>query len=881
MKPTGIHEIRKAYLDFFESKGHLVHESYSLVPPAADKSLLLINAGMAPLKDYFLKIEEPPRHRMTTCQKCIRTGDIDNVGKTDRHGTFFEMLGNFSFQDYFKKEAIEYAWEFMTGVMGVAPEKLWVSVYLEDDEAFDLWNQHIGVPKERIVRLGKEDNFWEMTVGPCGPCSEIYIDRGEHRGCGSKDCKPGCDCDRFVEVWNLVFSEFDKDENGNYTKLAEPNIDTGMGLERMAIVMTDANNIFEVEPVATILRAVEKLSDFNYGDTKKTDVSIRIITDHIRAMSFLIADGVLPSNEGRGYVLRRIIRRAHQHGRQLGISTNFLPELVDVVVENWGEVYPELLERKEQVKKVVSVEANKFDETIEQGNQILDKKLNDLMLLGTKQLSGEDAFKLYDTYGFPFELTLEILSERGFDVKIEDFKEEMEKQRERARNARSDAENSGWDKSQLGALMAKRIFETVFRGYDAYKLDTEIESILIDGEEVDQVSSGQECMLILKETPFYGESGGQIGDIGTITKDGNTLQITDSKKGPNGIVLHHGKVLEGSFKINDEVHARIERSRRKDIARNHSCTHLLHQALKDVLGEHVVQKGSLVTENRARFDFSHFEGMTDEELRRVEALVNEKILEGLAVIIREVPIAEAREMGAQALFGEKYGDVVRVVKMGDYSIELCGGTHVTNTNDIGMFKIISESGVASGVRRIEAVTGREVYQYMSQLENMVTETASIFKSNKKDLVDKAHQVTEEMKELKREIEKLNSKLMSIESESIYEEVKQINGCNVLLKDFDGMEVNAMRDLGDKIKDKLGSVVLVFVSKESEKVSIMISATKDLVGKGVHSGKIIKEVAAILGGNGGGRPDMAQAGAKDATKVKEALDKAEALIREVL
>lgn len=881
MKPTGIHEIRKAYLDFFESKDHLVHESYSLVPPAADKSLLLINAGMAPLKDYFLKIEEPPRHRMTTCQKCIRTGDIDNVGKTDRHGTFFEMLGNFSFQDYFKKEAIEYAWEFMTGVMGVAPEKLWVSVYLEDDEAFDLWNQHIGVPKERIVRLGKEDNFWEMTVGPCGPCSEIYIDRGEHRGCGSKDCKPGCDCDRFVEVWNLVFSEFDKDENGNYTKLAEPNIDTGMGLERMAIVMTDANNIFEVEPVATILRAVEKLSDFNYGDTKKTDVSIRIITDHIRAMSFLIADGVLPSNEGRGYVLRRIIRRAHQHGRQLGISTNFLPELVDVVVENWGEVYPELLERKEQVKKVVSVEANKFDETIEQGNQILDKKLNDLMLLGTKQLSGEDAFKLYDTYGFPFELTLEILSERGFDVKIEDFKEEMEKQRERARNARSDAENSGWDKSQLGALMAKRIFETVFRGYDAYKLDTEIESILIDGEEVDQVSSGQECMLILKETPFYGESGGQIGDIGTITKDGNTLQVTDSKKGPNGIVLHHGKVLEGSFKINDEVHARIERSRRKDIARNHSCTHLLHQALKDVLGEHVVQKGSLVTENRARFDFSHFEGMTDEELRRVEALVNEKILEGLAVIIREVPIAEAREMGAQALFGEKYGDVVRVVKMGDYSIELCGGTHVTNTNDIGMFKIISESGVASGVRRIEAVTGREVYQYMSQLENMVTETASIFKSNKKDLVDKAHQVTEEMKELKREIEKLNSKLMSIESESIYEEVKQINGCNVLLKDFDGMEVNAMRDLGDKIKDKLGSVVLVFVSKESEKVSIMISATKDLVGKGVHSGKIIKEVAAILGGNGGGRPDMAQAGAKDATKVKEALDKAEALIREVL
>lgn len=881
MKPTGIHEIRKAYLDFFESKDHLVHESYSLVPPAADKSLLLINAGMAPLKDYFLKIEEPPRHRMTTCQKCIRTGDIDNVGKTDRHGTFFEMLGNFSFQDYFKKEAIEYAWEFMTGVMGVAPEKLWVSVYLEDDEAFDLWNQHIGVPKERIVRLGKEDNFWEMTVGPCGPCSEIYIDRGEHRGCGSKDCKPGCDCDRFVEVWNLVFSEFEKDENGNYTKLAEPNIDTGMGLERMAIVMTDANNIFEVEPVATILRAVEKLSDFNYGDTKKTDVSIRIITDHIRAMSFLIADGVLPSNEGRGYVLRRIIRRAHQHGRQLGISTNFLPELVDVVVENWGEVYPELLERKEQVKKVVSVEANKFDETIEQGNQILDKKLNDLMLLGTKQLSGEDAFKLYDTYGFPFELTLEILSERGFDVKIEDFKEEMEKQRERARNARSDAENSGWDKSQLGALMAKRIFETVFRGYDAYKLDTGIESILIDGQEVDQVSSGQECMLILKETPFYGESGGQIGDIGTITKDGNTLQVTDSKKGPNGIVLHHGKVLEGSFKINDEVHAHIERSRRKDIARNHSCTHLLHQALKDVLGEHVVQKGSLVTENRARFDFSHFEGMTDEELHRVEALVNEKILEGLAVIIREVPIAEAREMGAQALFGEKYGDVVRVVKMGDYSIELCGGTHVTNTNDIGMFKIISESGVASGVRRIEAVTGREVYQYMSQLENMVTETASIFKSNKKDLVDKAHQVTEEMKELKREVEKLNSKLMSIESESIYEEVKQINGYNVLLKDFDGMEVNAMRDLGDKIKDKLDSVVLVFVSKESEKVSIMISATKDLVGKGVHSGKIIKEVAAILGGNGGGRPDMAQAGAKDATKVKEALDKAEALIREVL
>lgn len=881
MKPTGIHEIRKAYLDFFASKGHLVHESYSLVPPETDKSLLLINAGMAPLKDYFLKIEKPPCQRMSTCQKCIRTGDIENVGKTDRHGTFFEMLGNFSFQDYFKKEAIEYAWEFMTETMGVSKDKLWVSVYEEDDEAFGIWNKHIGIDESKIVRLGKEDNFWEMTVGPCGPCSEIYIDRGEHRGCGSKDCKPGCECDRFVEVWNLVFSEFDKDEQGNYNKLDEPNIDTGMGLERMAIVMTDANNIFEVEPISTVLKNVESISDFKYGENKKSDVSIRIITDHIRTMTFLIADGVLPSNEGRGYVLRRIIRRAHQHGRQLGISNSFLPNLVDVVVENWGNVYPELIERKEQVKKVVTVEANKFDETIEQGNQILDRKLNELMELGIKQFSGEDAFKLYDTYGFPFELTLEILSERGFDVKIEDFKEEMEKQRDRARNARSDAENSGWDKGQMGALMAKKLFETIFRGYESKHLDTEIVAILVDGEEVDSANKGQHITLILKETPFYGESGGQIGDSGSITNKALEIRVNDAKKGPNGIIMHNCVINEGSIKISDEVHAAVDESRRKDIARNHSCTHILHQALKDVLGEHVVQKGSYVTDSRLRFDFSHFEGMTVDEMKKVEEIVNEKILEGLAVIIKEVPIAEARTMGAQALFGEKYGDIVRVVKMGTYSTELCGGTHILNTNDIGLFKILSESGVASGVRRIEAVTGKEVFNYIKNMDKIMDDAAQILKTNKKDLVEKASQTIEEIKELKKELEKTNSKLMSIESESIFTEIIQIKGANVLIKDFEGMDVNAMRDLGDKIKDKLNSVLLVFISKESEKVNIMISATKDLVEKGVHSGKIIKEVAGVLGGSGGGRPDMAQAGAKDATKIKDAKIKAEQIINEIL
>ncbi|MCT4661964.1 MAG: alanine--tRNA ligase [Tissierellales bacterium] len=877
MKKMGIHEIRKEFLDFFESKGHLVHASYPLVPPANDKSLLLINAGMAPLKPYFLKLEEPPKHRMTTCQKCIRTGDIDNVGKTDRHGTFFEMLGNFSFQDYFKKEAVTWAWEFMTEHMGVPSEKLWVSVYENDDDAAEFWENEVGVPKNRIVRLGKEDNFWELTLGPCGPCSEIYIDRGAERGCGDPDCKPGCECDRFVEVWNLVFSEFDKDENGNYNKLAEPNIDTGMGLERMAVVMNDANNIFEVEPISTILHKVEEVSDFNYGDKPSTDVSIRIITDHARAMTFLIADGVLPSNEGRGYVLRRIIRRAHQHGKQLGISVNFLPEIIDVVVDNWGDYYPEIQEKRDQIKKIVLLEEEKFNETIEQGNQILDKHLNQMMLEGTKTLGGHDAFKLYDTYGFPLELTLEILAERGFDVDIDSFKEEMKKQKNRARQARLEGGNDAWDKDSLDFLDIEKIIETIFKGYEEEELDAEVVTMISDNRDVKKMNAGDKGIMILDASPFYAESGGQIGDSGVIEKDGLKIKVTDTQKGPKGLRLHYITVEEGAVSLGDKVLAKVETSRRKDIARNHSCTHLLHQALKDTLGEHVQQKGSLVTENRLRFDFSHFEGMTMDEIKIVEKKVNDRIFESLPVYIKEMAIDEARAMGAQALFGEKYGDTVRVVKMGDYSIELCGGTHVLNTNDIGIFKILTEAGISSGVRRIEAVTGREVYNYLSKLEGEINTVANTIKSARHDVVTRAESLVEEAKASKKEVERLTSKLLTAKANDLFNDTKEISGANVLVKQLEGVDMNAMREIGDKAKDKLGSVIVVLGTANGDKVNFMVSATDDLVKRGAHAGNLIREIAKIAGGGGGGRPNMAQAGGKDASKLAEALDAAYSLI----
>jgi len=877
MKQMGIHEIRKEFLEFFRSKEHLVHESYPLVPPATDKSLLLINAGMAPLKPYFLKLENPPKHRMTTCQKCIRTGDIDNVGKTDRHGTFFEMLGNFSFQDYFKKEAIDWAWEFMTIKMKVPSEKLWVSVYENDDEAYKIWEEEVGVPKERIVRLGKEDNFWELTVGPCGPCSEIYLDRGEERGCGSADCKPGCDCDRFVEVWNLVFSEFDKDENGNYNKLTEPNIDTGMGLERMAVVLNDANNIFEVEPISTILHKVEEVSDFNYGEKSTADVSIRIITDHARAMTFLISDGVLPSNESRGYVLRRIIRRAHQHGKQLGISVNFLPEIIDVVIDNWGDVYPELKEKRDQIKKIVLLEEEKFNETIEQGNQILDKWLNQMMLDGADTLDGQDAFKLYDTYGFPLELTLEILSERGFNVDVESFKSEMTKQKNRARQARLDGGNAAWDTENFEFLNIEEIIETIFRGYEEEEIESEIVTMIANNKDVKKMVEGDKGIIILSESPFYAESGGQIGDHGEFKHDNFVAEVTDTQKGPKGLRLHYVTIKSGEIKLGEKVTAKVDTKRRKDIARNHSCTHLLHEALREVLGEHVQQKGSLVTDQRLRFDFSHFEGMTQDEIKKVEKMVNDKIYESLPVYIKEMPIDEARKLGAQALFGEKYGETVRVVKMGEYSIELCGGTHVVNTNDIGIFKIVSEAGISSGIRRIEAVTGREVYNYLCNLEKDVASISQITKTNKSDIVERVETIVHELKNSRKETERLTSKLLTAKASDIFGDTKEVSGIKVLVKHLENVDINAMREIGDKAKDKLGSVVVVLGTANDDKVNFMVTVTDDLVKQGIHAGNMIREIAKIAGGGGGGRPNMAQAGGKDPSKVKEALEKAYELV----
>ena len=876
MRNIGLHEIRREFIEFFKQKNHLALPSFSLVPKN-DKSLLLINAGMAPLKPYFTGEKVPPNKRVTTCQKCIRTADIENVGKTARHATFFEMLGNFSFGDYFKKEAITWAWEFLTQVLEIPEKDLWVSIYENDDEAHEIWNKIIGVPEEKIIRLGKEDNFWELEVGPCGPCSEIYVDRGEKYGCGKDTCKPGCDCDRFIEVWNLVFTQFDKDEEGNYKPLKNPNIDTGMGLERIATVMEKVDNIFEVKEVRKILNAVERESGRVYGEDEKADISIRVITDHSRAMTFLVSDGVLPSNEGRGYVLRRLIRRAARHGKLLGIDKPFLDKVVSSVIDSWQVEYPELKEKEAYIKKVISAEEQKFQETIHQGLNILDDYIDEMIQGKREYLEGEKAFRLYDTYGFPLDLTKEILEEKGLKVDEKGFNEFMESQREKARAAREKISDSGWKNSNVIDLDEK--YNTVFKGYETLSTESKVIGIFVNNEPVNSISQGEEGILLLDKTPFYAEKGGQIADIGYIESEGFKAQVVNTQYTKNEAIAHFVKIELGSINVGDDVVASVDSRNRKDIMRNHSATHLLHRALRDVLGEHVNQAGSLVAADRLRFDFTHYEAVSEEQLREIERKVNEKIFEQLDVTTIETSLEEAQQIGAVGLFEDKYKDIVRVVQMGDYSKELCGGTHVDNTGNIGLFKIVSESSIASGVRRIEAITGRAAYEYVLKLESDMDSISSLLKTNRNNTVAKVESLIEDLKSKEKEIDSLKNKMAKSIAEEILNKKIDVDGINLIACKVNNMDANSLRSLGDNLKDRIGSGVIVLASVMDDKINFVAMTTKDLVQKGIHAGNIVREVAKLTGGGGGGRPDMAQAGGKDVAKVDEALDKIPSIIKE--
>lgn len=874
MNKMGLNEIRKKFLEFFESKGHYVRPSYPLVPQK-DKSLLLINAGMAPLKPYFMGTETPPEKRMATCQKCIRTGDIENVGRTDRHATFFEMLGNFSFGDYFKEESITWGWEFCIDYLKMPIEKLWVSIYEKDDEAFEIWKNKIEVPEERIVRLGKEDNFWEIGTGPCGPCSEIYFDRGEEYACEDEDCKPGCECDRYVEFWNHVFTQYDKDEDGNYHDLPNPNIDTGMGLERVACIMQDVNTIFEIDTIKHILDGVISIANKKYDKDNKESISIRIITDHIRAVTFMVADGILPSNEGRGYVLRRLLRRAARHGKLLGIEGNFLNRLVDKVIEVSGDAYPELKDREDYIKKIITVEEERFQQTIDQGMEILKSYIEELKEAKKKILSGEKAFKLYDTYGFPLDLTKEILDEEKIDVDEAGFNSEMEKQRLRARSAREETNEVGWESDVLSKI--KDEIDSEFRGYKNYKMDSKIIKIIKGGELINKAEKDSEVTIILDKTPFYPQGGGQVGDKGYIYGENFKVQIIDTQKGNNDIIIHTGKVIEGEVEVNKKAKAEIDIDNRLSSARNHTATHLLHKALKEVLGDHVDQAGSLVTPERLRFDFTHFQSISKDEIERIEEIVNNKILEALNVEAINTSLEEAKQMGAAALFGEKYGEEVRVIRVGEFSKELCGGTHVRNSSEIGLFKIVSESGVAAGVRRIEAITGKEVYKYIIDLDSKIQKVSSLLKSNVGDIEGKIEGLNTDIKKLQKENEMLKNKLASSSMDEIIESAKEIKGINVIAYKLTNLDMDSLRNLGDKLRDKLSTSLIVLGSEKDGKVNFIATATADSVKKGIHCGKIIKEVAKIAGGGGGGRPNMAQAGAKDPSKIDEALSMVDKLI----
>lgn len=877
MKYLGVNELREMYLSFFEEKGHLRVKSASLVPKN-DKSLLLINAGMAPLKMYFTGQEKPPKNRLVNCQKCVRTGDIENVGKTSRHGTFFEMLGSFSFGDYFKKEAIPWAWEFVTKVLEIPKDKLYVTVYQDDDEALELWKSLTDVDPKRIFKLGKEDNFWEIGQGPCGPCSEIHFDRGEGEITTVEEFIKASDEDRVVEFWNLVFTQFNKDENGNYSELEKKNIDTGMGLERIATIMQDVDNIFEIDTMKKILDEVCTLSNKKYKTNKECDMSLRLITDHIRSVTFMVCDGVIPSNEGRGYVLRRLLRRAARHGKLLGIKGSFLYKICETVIEGAKGGYPELLEKEELIKKIVKIEEERFEETIEQGIQMLSGHIENMKENNIKILSGDIAFKLYDTYGFPIELTLEILDENSMNVDMEGFEKEMKSQRERARNAREETNYMGTKEDAYSDL--SKDIETTFNGYNKLADFGKIIAIVKDGKTVESVSKGDEVSIVLDATTFYAEMGGQIGDKGELLGDNGKVSIFDCRKTNNGKVIHIGKVLEGNLKLNDKVETKVDSSTRLDIERNHTATHILHKALKDVLGNHVEQAGSLVEEDRLRFDFTHFESVSNQDIKKVETIVNEKIMDSLNVETFETSIDEARKMGATALFGEKYGDVVRVVRAGDFSIELCGGCHVKNTASIGMFKILSESGVAAGVRRIEAVTGKATLKYIENLELTIKDTANILKTNVKDIRKKAESVILELKEKDKEIETIKSEMAKNSIGDIVNKAREINGVKVIAEKVN-LDANGLRDLGDSLREKLGKSLIILASTKDDKVSFLTMASKDAVSSGIHSGNIVKALAKIAGGGGGGRPDMAQAGGKDKSKVKEALNTVENLVKEMI
>lgn len=878
MEKLGLNEVREKFLSFFESKDHLRMKSASLVPQN-DKSLLLINSGMAPLKPFFTGQAVPPSLRATTCQKCIRTPDIERVGKTARHGTFFEMLGNFSFGDYFKEDAIPWAWEFCTKVLKLPEDRLWVTIYLDDDEAFEIWNKKVGVPEDRIVRMGKEDNFWEIGLGPCGPCSEIYFDRGPGTGCGKEDCKLGCDCDRYMEFWNLVFTQFDKDEEGNYNRLAKPNIDTGMGLERMAAVMQEVDNIFEVDTIKYILDSICSLTGVEYGKDPKKDVSIRVITDHIRGVTFMISDGILPSNEGRGYVLRRLLRRAARHGRLLGLTQSFLSKLALKVIEVSGDAYSELKEKKDYILSIIDVEENRFYETLDQGLSILQGYIEELKLTKEDTLSGENAFRLYDTYGFPLDLTRDILEEQGLKVDEETFQKEMQSQRERARAARADSSGESW-KDDIYAKIDWSI-KTKFVGYENFTSNSIIKAIVKGNELAETAGEGDEISVILDITPLYAESGGQTADTGRITGAGFELEVKDCKKVTGERFAHICKVVNGELKVGDSCIAEIDTKRRMAIARNHSTTHLLHKALRKYLGTHVEQAGSLVTPDRLRFDFSHFKAMTKEELDLIEKEVNEAILASHEVNIKETSIDEAKKLGAMALFGEKYGEVVRVVKMGDYSVELCGGTHLKTTSQAGFFKIISEGGIAAGVRRIEAATGEKAYEYVKEEEKLMNELCDKLKAHPSESVKKIDTVLKQLKDAEKEVAALKSKMAVGMLDELVSQAQEERGVKYLVTKLDSMDIEGLREMGDKLRDKLGTSFVMLCSFDGEKTVLIAMASKDAVSKGVHSGNVIKEAAKLAGGSGGGRPDMAQGGIKDTDKVDNALNAVPEILKNMI
>ncbi|MBR6409850.1 MAG: alanine--tRNA ligase [Clostridia bacterium] len=877
MQWTSLNDLREKYLSFFESKGHLRLPSFPLVPNG-DKSLLLINSGMAPMKKFFTGEVEPPRHRVTTCQKCIRTPDLDRVGHTARHGTFFEMLGNFSFGDYFKREAITWSWEFLTKVLEIPEDRLWPSVYEKDDEAYDIWTKEVGVPADHMTRLGKEDNFWEHGSGPCGPCSEIYFDRGPKYGCGKPDCRPGCDCDRYMEIWNNVFSQFNNDGNGNYTELTHKNIDTGMGLERLACVMQGVDNMFEVDTIRNVLNKVCEIAGKTYGEDPQKDISIRVVTDHIRSAMFMIADGVTPSNEGRGYVLRRILRRACRHGKLLGINEPFLVRLCEVAIGESVGAYPELGEKRDYIEKVISIEESRFDATIDAGLSILGNLTRGLLNDGAQVISGAEAFKLYDTFGFPLDLTREIAAEQGLGIDEETFTKLMQEQRKRAREARGNI--SGWTDTMKSALSG--LPKTEFTGYTDYRSTAKVIAILVDGESAELCSEG-DCTVVLDRTPFYGEGGGQVGDTGTIynTGSGLTLTVTDTRK-TDGVYLHICTVANGVVHVGDEVTADIADLRRDAIRRNHSACHLLQAALRTVLGTHVEQAGSYVDEERCRFDFSHFAPMTPEEIRKVEGLVNVNILLASPIVTTVTDPESARKAGAMALFGEKYGDKVRMVKMGSFSTELCGGTHCSNTGEIGLFKIVSEGSVAAGVRRIEGVTGLGVLRLLDGKDAMLTGLQKDLKvANVSDIPHRVAQMQEEIAQLKREVESLNSKIAASGLDAILNTAVSVKGCRLVTHLFENTGADVVRAMADRIKSEHPDMVAVFAIRDAEKLNFLCVAGAEAVSGGAHAGKLVGSVAAVTGGRGGGRPDNAMAGGRDASLVGDALNSAQAALEAML